>query len=155
MGSRKSILAGRARQPSTTSRKLCSCSSDLALKAQFRVMWRMRLALCSSRTGEQVSVRMGNVTRATARQATAVALKMQRQPRLPLEAMADPTMGPMTGPTMRKVPAHGMAKPRCFGVHMSAMVPLMMAEGAAPKNPWRKRETKTMARVLLAAPAGS
>lgn len=101
-------------------------------------MW---LALLARRTGAYVSVIIGMSIKVIEKVTSAVMLNIQRHPKE--WTMTEPMMGPKIGPIIRNVPVQGMAKPRCFGVHMSARVPLSIADGAAPKTPWRNRQRKT------------
>lgn len=141
MGSSTSILAGRVRHVSTILPRLLSVSSDFARNAQFRVKYRMWLALLVSRTGAYVSVATGMSIKVIEKVTSAVMLNIHRHPKE--WTMTEPMMGPKMGPIIRNVPVQGMEKPRCFGVQMSARVPLKIADGAAPKTPWRNRLRKT------------
>lgn len=141
MGSSTSILAGRVRHVSTILPRLLSFSSDFARNAQFRVKCRMWLALLARRTGAYVSVATGMSIKVIEKVTSAVMLNIQRHPKE--WTMIEPMTGPKMGPIIRNVPVQGMAKPRCFGVQMSARVPLRIADGAAPKTPWRNRQRKT------------
>lgn len=102
------------------------------------------------RSGEYVSGIMGNVVIAMKKEAIATTFAIHRQPSV-LCTSTDPIRGPRIGPMVKKEPTVGIAKPRCLGVQISAMVPARIDEGAAPKKPCKKRRTKIVVGLLASA----